>query len=61
MKISPNYKDVVIENQWLKMILDVLRNQISLIEGTLLVNGILLTGFVVVFTKKICRALSSEE
>lgn len=56
MKISPNYRDVEVENKSLKMILDFLRNEICAIEGSLLTFGLLLTAFVINITKKIYRA-----
>lgn len=58
MKISPNYKEVEIESKTLKMILDFLRNQIRLFEGSFLIFGLLSAAFVIIFTKRIYRRLS---
>lgn len=55
MKISPNYKAIEVECKSLKMILDYLRQQIYLVDGSLLIFGLLLTGFVLIGTKKIYR------
>lgn len=61
MKISPNYKEVEIESKTLKMILDFLRNQVCLFDGSLLTVGLLSTAFLIIFTKKIYRRLSCVE
>lgn len=51
MKISPNYKEVQVENQVLKMILDFVRSKIHLLEGHFLILGVLAAGLVINVTK----------
>lgn len=55
MKISPNYKEIEIESRTLKMILDFVRMQTGSFDGSLLIFALLLTGFVIVITKKMYR------
>lgn len=54
MKISPNYKEIEI-NSFLKMILDLLRDQARLFEGSVLIFGVLVAGLLIIATKKIYR------
>lgn len=61
MKISPNYRAVEVESKTLKMILDFLRNQMCLLEGSMLTFGLLMAGFVIIYTKKIYRTLRCVE
>lgn len=61
MKISPNYKEVEVENKVAKALLDYLRIQIRSIEGNLLIVGLLLAAFVVNVTKKMYRSFSYVE
>lgn len=56
MKISPNYRETEIDSKWLKAILDGVRDQIVFVEGSVLVNCILLTAIVIVVTKKVYRS-----
>lgn len=61
IKISPNYRELHVTNQILKMMLDLLREQIYSLDGSLLTFGLLMTGFVIIITKKMYRTLSSVE
>lgn len=61
MKISPNYREIEVENKMLKIVLDYLRIQIRSVEGSVLIIGLLLTGFAIVVTKKMYRSFSYVE
>lgn len=61
MKISPHYKEIDVECKTLKMVLDYLRNQVRLIEGSLLIFGVLVAGLIIILTKKLYYTLNCVE
>lgn len=61
MKISPHYKEAEVECKSVKMALNFLRKQVRLFEGSVLVVGVLIAGFLTIATKKMYHVFSCVE